>query len=128
MSHPGWDNLSGERDAELRKNAPAVGVVSTGRGFGAGGPLGARHVRTSAGAPAPRVSGKERGGVSTAPRISFTNLVDRFPHARARQTPARRFVQARSACVTRGCGFSGERARAATGHAFASQRVSQEAK
>ncbi len=30
-AHPGWDNLSGDRDAELRRFAPAVGVVSTVR-------------------------------------------------------------------------------------------------
>ncbi len=55
-AHPGWDNLSGERDAELRKNAP-----STGEGSGAGGPWRARHIRTSAGTPAPCVSVKKRG-------------------------------------------------------------------
>ena len=35
-AHPGWDNLSGERDAELRRIAPAGGVFSM-RFAGAGG-------------------------------------------------------------------------------------------
>ncbi len=123
-AHPGWDNLSGNRDAELRKNAPATGVISSDEGSGAGGPLRARHIRTSAGVPAPRMSVKERE-VWVAHFTFFPkNVVDRFSCAHAHETPAQRFVRACRACAPHVRSFGNQTTRAVIDVAIATQRVS----